>query len=137
MFSKANLVSTLVATVWGVGGGFLLWGIIGDPLMADHMLMDGLMKDPPDMMYLILGCLVQGFAFATVYGKSSEANFGAGSGVKYGAFLALLIGLGGGLINYATGNLMDLTGVLMNFGIYLVFFAVMGLFTGLIYNKMS
>jgi hypothetical protein len=137
MFSKANLVSTLVATVWGVGGGFLLWGIIGDPLMADHMLMDGLMKDPPDMMYLVLGCLVQGFAFATVYGKSNEATYGGGSGVKYGAFIALLVGLGGGLINYATGNLMDLTGVLMNFVIYLIFFAVMGLFTGLIYNKMS
>jgi len=137
MFSKANLISTLVATVWGVGGGFLLWGIVGDPLMADHMLMDGLMKDPPDMMYLVLGCLVQGFAFSTIYGKTGEGNYGAASGVKYGAFVALLIGLGGGLINYATGNLMDLTGVFMNFVIYLVFFVVMGLLTGLIYNKMS
>ena len=137
MFSKANLISTLVATVWGVGGGFLLWGIVGDPLMADHMLMEGIMKDPPDMMYLVLGCLVQGFAFSTIYGKTGQDNYGVASGVKYGAFVALLVGLGGGLINYATGNLMDLTGVLMNFVIYLVFFVVMGLLTGLIYNKMS
>jgi len=137
MFSKANLISTLVATVWGVGGGFLLWGIIGEPIMADHMLMEGIMKDPPDMMYLVLGCLVQGFAFSTVYGKYGRDNYSAASGIKYGAFMALLVGLGSGLINYATGNLMDLTGVIMNFVIYLVFFAVMGLFTGLIYNKMS
>ncbi|MEM7086656.1 MAG: hypothetical protein AAF489_10770 [Bacteroidota bacterium] len=137
MFSKANLVSTLVATVWGVGGGFLLWGVIGDPMMADHMLMDGLMKDPPDMLYLVLGCLVQGFAFATIYGKSGADHYGAASGVKYGAFVALLIGLGGGLINYATGNMMDLTGVFMNFVIYIVFFVIMGLLTGLIYKKMG
>jgi len=137
MFSKANLISTLVATVWGVGGGFLLWGIVGDPLMADHMLMEGIMKDPPDMIYLVLGCLVQGFAFSTIYGKMGQDNYGAASGVNYGVFIALLVGLGGGLINYATGNLMDLTGALMNFVIYLVFFVVMGLLTGLIYNKMS
>jgi hypothetical protein len=137
MFSKANLISTLAATIWGVGGGFLLWAIIGDPIMAKHMLMEGIMKDPPDMMYLVLGCFVQGFAFSTVYGKYGRDYYSPANGIKYGAIMALLVGLGGGLINYATGNLMDLTGVIMNFGIYLVFFAVMGLLTGLIYSKMS
>ena len=137
MFSKANLISTLAATVWGVGGGFLLWAIIGDPIMAEHMLMEGIMKDPADMMHLVLGCLVQGLAFSTVYGKYGRGNYSPANGIKYGAFMALLVGLGGGLINYATGNLMDLTGVILNFVIYLVFFAVMGLLTGLIYNKMS
>ncbi|MBL4662949.1 MAG: hypothetical protein JKY22_05215 [Flavobacteriaceae bacterium] len=137
MFSKVNLVSTLVATVWGVAGGFLLWGIIADPLMADHMGMEGIMKDPPDIMYLILGCLVQGFAFSTIYGKISAGSYDTASGIQYGILVAILVGLGGGLINYATGNLMDLTGTFMNFGIYLFFFAVMGLLAGLIYTKMN
>jgi hypothetical protein len=31
MFSKSNLISTLVTAIWGFFGGWLLWGIIGGP----------------------------------------------------------------------------------------------------------
>ena len=137
MFSKANLVSTLVATIWGVGGGFLLWGIVGEPLMADHMQMDGLLKETPDMAFLVIGCLIQAFAFCSIYGQWAKGSFGAGSGITFGAWLALLIGLGEKLIDYATANLMNLQGTIMNFVIYLVFFGVTGLLAGLIYNKLS
>lgn len=137
MFSKANLVSTIVTAIWGFGGGYLLWGIIGEPMLEEHMTLEGIMKEMPDMMYLALGCLVQGFAFSTIYGKIGASEYGAGSGVKYGIFTGLLVGLGGGLIDFATGNLMNMTGTMMNAVIYIVFFAVMGALAGMIYKKMG
>ena len=67
MFSKSNIVSTLVATIWGFGGGYLLWGLLADPYFRENAL----------------------------------------------------------------------TGTLVNFGIYLVFYLVMGLLVGLVYAKTS
>jgi len=138
MFSKANLVSTIVTTIWGCAGGFLLWGILADPFLADHLgSATGLMKEPLDVVHLILGCLVQGFAFSTLYGKWASDGASASNGMNFGIWVGILIGLGGGLINFATGNMLDIVGTLANAVVYVVFFAIMGLLAGLIYNKMG
>ncbi len=137
MFSKANLVSTLVTAIWGMAGGFLLWGILAEPLMEDHIMTAGLMKDPPDMVYLAIGCLIQGFGFSSIYRKFGESNYGINSGMGLGLLAAIMIGLGEGLIDFATANMLNLHGSLVNFVIYLIFFVVMGLLAGLIYKKMA
>ena len=87
MFSKANLVSTLLLTIWGVGGGFLLWGMLGESLMVDHVMTDGLMKDPVDMVHIVIGSLIMAFAFSTIYGKYASGNYGAGSGISFGIWM--------------------------------------------------
>ena len=138
MFSKANIVSTIVTAIWGMAGGYLLWGVLGDPLLADYMdSATGVMKDPPDFVHLSIGCLVQGFAFSVIYSKWGQGNYGSGGGINYGIWMGILAGLGAGLINFATSNILDITGTFINAGIYLVFFAVMGLLAGLVYNKMA
>ena len=137
MFSKANIVSTLVLTVWGVGGGFLLWGILAEPYFVDHVLTDGLMKDPPDMFHLAIGCLIQAFAFSTIYNRYGSAKYGASSGLSMGIWVAIMVGLGEKMIDFATANILDLQGTLVNFVVYLVFFGVTGLLAGLIYGKMA
>ena len=68
MFSKTNLISTFVTAIWAFAGGYLLWGIIAEPLLADHM-MSGLMKEVPDFLFLAVGCLIMAFAFSTIYSK--------------------------------------------------------------------
>ena len=50
---------------------------------------------------------------------------------------SLILGLGEGLIDFATANILDLHGTLVNFVIYLVFLIVMGLLAGLVYGKMG
>lgn len=135
MFSKANLISTLVATIWGMGGGFLLWGILAEPYMVDHIMVDGLMKEPLEVVYLIIGTLIQAFAFATIYSKFGAGHYGAGNGFTFGIWMAILIGLGEGLVDFATSNMMNLHGTLVNFVVYLVFFGIMGLLVGLVYGK--
>ncbi|MEM7185651.1 MAG: hypothetical protein AAF466_03240 [Bacteroidota bacterium] len=137
MFSKANLTSTIVNTIWGVGGGFLLWGILADPYLVDHVLTDGIMKDEPDMVYLIIGCLIQAFGFSTIYGKYGSDNYGGASGLSMGITAAIMIGLGESLIDHATANIIDLQGTLINFVVYLIFFGVMGLLAGIVYKKMA
>ena len=58
MFSKENLVSTLVTAIWGFGGGYLLWGLLADPYFQENALTPGLMKEMPDMPYLVLGAIL-------------------------------------------------------------------------------
>lgn len=138
MFSKANIISTIVATIWGFAGGYLLWGILADPILQDHIgSATGIMKDPPDFIHLLIGCLIQAFAFSTIYSKWANGNFSAGNGLNLGVWVGVLMGLGSGLINFATSNMLDLTGTLLNGVIYIVFFAVMGLLVGSVYNKTS
>jgi len=138
MFSKANIISTIVTTIWGFAGGYLLWGLVGDPFMEDHFgSATGIMREVPDMVHLILGCLVQGFAFSTIYRKWGGGTYSASNGLNFGLWVAILIGLGGGLIDFATSNMLDITGTFANALIYLVFFLIMGALVGLIYNKSS
>ena len=138
MFSKSNIISTIVTTIWGFAGGYLLWGIIADPFLQEHAGSVGsVVKEAPDMIHLVLGCLIQGFAFSTIYSKWANGSFDISGGVNYGVWIGILIGLGGGIINFATTNMTDLVGTLVNGLIYIVFFLVMGILAALVYSKTS
>ncbi|MCH9660909.1 MAG: hypothetical protein K0U54_08350 [Bacteroidetes bacterium] len=136
MFSKANLVSTIVTAIWGMGGGFLLWGIIADPIMSDSM-MSGLMKPEPDFFHLAIGCLIQAFGFSSIYGKYGRNDYSAKDGLGMGALVGVMIGAGEKLIDFATSNMINFEGTIMNFVIYMIFFGITGLLVGLVYKKMA
>ncbi|WP_142785138.1 hypothetical protein [Changchengzhania lutea] len=137
MFSKTNLIATLVTALWGFLGGWLLWGLIGEPMLEDHTLIAGLMRDMPNMVILGIGCLIGGFAFSTIYSKWARGTHNVSHGAQFGIWLALLIGLGGGLIDHATSNLLDLSGTIINAIIYIVFYIIMGILASLVYSKFS
>ncbi|HEX9600819.1 MAG TPA: hypothetical protein VF985_04965 [Mariniflexile sp.] len=137
MFSKSNLISTLVTTLWGFFGGWLIWGIIGDPILKEYITTDDLMKEMPDMPLLALGCLIVGFAFSTMYSKWASGSHSISIGANFGIWLGILIGLGDGLIDNATANIIDLSGTLINAVLYMVHFAVMGILASLVYSKFS
>jgi hypothetical protein len=137
MFSKSNLISTIVTAIWAYFGGWLLWGLLMDATLKEHLVTSGLIKDIPDMLHLILGSLVVTFCFSNIYGKWSQGNFGISTGVVFGIWIGVLVGLGLGLVNLATMNYMDSTGTFLDTGIYLVFFGIMGLLAGIVYQKTS
>ena len=137
MFSKTNIITTIVTAIWGCAGGYLLWGILAAPYLSPHILITETMKETPDVFHLILGCLLQAFAFSTLYSRWANGNFGIGSGVSFGIWIGILIGLGGGLIDYATSGITDIQGILINFIVYLIFFGITGLLAGMIYRKMG
>jgi hypothetical protein len=137
MLSKSNLISTLATAVWGFFGGWILWGILVDPLLADHNSAVGIMKEMPDMFHLVVGCLITGFIFSTIYSKYSQGNHGFVSGLNYGCWIGLLIGLGEGMVNMSVMNMLDFTGTLINAVTYVVFYAIMGGIAGMVYQKTS
>ena len=135
MLSKTNLISTLVTALWAFFGGYLLWDIIGGSLLGNHETMAGLIKENPDFVHLVLGCIVTAFVFCTIYSKWARGHHRIAEGLKFGFWLGLLIGLGNGLIDFATSNMMDFSGTIINAVIYLVYFIVMGLLASIIYGK--
>jgi hypothetical protein len=138
MFAKNNLVATIVTAIWSFAGGFLLWGVLAAEFMDNHLgSATGLMKDPPDFVHLALGCLVQALAFCTIFRKWGASDYSAMEGMRFGLLVGLLVGFGDGLINYATSNMLDITGALVNGLLYVFLYAIMGLLAGLIYNKVK
>lgn len=137
MFSKANIISTIICAIWGMAGGFLLWGIIGDPLLKEQVLIDGLMKEPLDVLHLALGTLIQAFGFSAIYSKYGHGNYSAKTGLGMGLLTGVMIGCGEKLIDFATANMMTIQGTLGNALIYLVFFGITGLLAGLVYKKFA
>ena len=137
MFSRTNLISTLATAVWGFLGGYLLWGLIGDPILKNHMNISELMRETPDMVILGLGCLVVGFAFSTIFSKWARGHHSLAEGASFGLWIGILLGLGEGLIDFSTANMLDMTGTLINTVIYIVHFVVMGIIASLVYDKFA
>lgn len=137
MFSKTNIIATLVNAIWAFAGGYLLWGIIADPYLASQTKTSGIMREAPDFMWLAIGCLIMAFAFSTMYSKWARGAHSSTQGIQFGAWLGLLIGGGSGIIDYATANILGLKGTAVNAVVYIVFFAVMGWLASLIYSKVK
>jgi hypothetical protein len=137
MFSKSNLLSALATAIWGYFGGGLLWGMLVDPILQDHNAAVGIMKEMPDQFHLIIGALLVGIIFSTIYSKHSNGNYSATSGINYGIWIGLLIGLGEGMVNMSVMNMLDFSGTMINAITYVVFYAIMGTIAGVVYQKTS
>jgi hypothetical protein len=136
MFSKSNIISTLVTAIWGYFGGWVIWGIIFDPILVDHSGgATGVMREMPDMVHLIIGCILVGFFFSTIYGKWGKENYGVSGGITYGLLIGMLFGLGDGIVDFAVADLLTISGTFINALSYMIFYSIMGLFAGLVYSK--
>ena len=138
MFSKTNLIATAATALWSFFGGYLLWGIIGDPMLKNHLgSATGVMKDVPDFGILALGCLISAFLFVTIYSKWVKGSHSVTQGAQFGILIGAFIGLGDQLIDNAVSNLLVLSGTLLNAIIYFVFYIIMGIIASLVFNKFS
>ena len=93
MFSKSNLLATLVGGVAMFVLGYLFWGMLGESLMEGHTLTN-VMKDPPEFIILFLGCLLGAFALSTLYGKWARGHHSAKEGAEFGLWVGVFVGLG-------------------------------------------
>ena len=138
MFSKVNLVSTCVTAIWCFFGGYLLWGIIADPILRDHIgTANATMKEMPDMMHLATGCALVGLFFSHIFSKWSRGAHSISQGAEFGIMIGLLLGFGNGIIDFSTMGILDLTGTLINGIVYVVHFAIMSVLASIVFNKMS
>ena len=137
MFSKSNLISTLVAGIWSFMGGFLLWGVLTVSFFEEHSTEGflNLMKEEPNFPVLALGCFLQAFIFSAIYKSYGAGKYSAKDGLAYGILVGVLFGFGNGLIDYAVENAFDSVGFIANGFVYILFFGIMGVLAGLVYRK--
>lgn len=138
MFTKTNLVSTIVTAIWSFMGGYFLWGVLADGFLNNHLgAATGVGKEIPEFGILGLGCLIQAFAFSTIFSHWGKERYTTLDGLKFGMLVGVLVGFGNGSIEYATTHVLDITGAMGNGLIYVFFYTVMGFLAGLVYNKIN
>jgi len=138
MFSKTNLISYLVTSLWSYFGGFLLWGILGDPLLKNHLgTATGVMKDIPDHFHLALGCVILAIVFCIIYSKWARGHHSVSQGAQFGLLIGILTGFGSGMIDFSTSNMLEFSGFILNGILYVVYYIIMGIIASLIYKKFS
>ena len=134
MFSKSNVLATVATTVVMFFFGYVLWGILAEKLIAEAHVLTNVMKEAPDFLFIAIGNLISAFALSSLYSKWARGHHSVKEGAEFGAWIGLFIGLGHGLIWYATSTLMDLTGHLLDFLLYLAFFVVAGIVISTVYK---
>jgi len=95
------------------------------------------MKEAPDMIVVVLGSLIAGFLFSTIYSKWARGSHSLSHGAQFGVLIGLLIGFGDRLIEYGVANILDLNGTIVNGITYIMFFIIMGILASLVYGKMK
>lgn len=136
MLSKTNLLSYLLTSIWAYFGGFLLWGLLGETLLNNHLgSASGVMREMPDHFHLVLGCVILAVTFCIIYSKWAQGKHSATKGISFGILVGVLTGVGSGMIDFSTSNLLTFTGFIFNALIYMVYYIAMGFLAGLIYSK--
>jgi hypothetical protein len=134
MFSKSNLLATLVGTIVMFFLGYLIWGIATVDFFGEHTLVN-VMKEVPDLGIIALANLIAVFALSTLYGKWARGHHSMGEGFQFGAWIGVFVGIGMGLLNYGTTEWMDLTGYMAEAILDIVFYGILGAVIGLVYQK--
>lgn len=132
MFTKQNLLATLAGTVVCFLLGWGIWGFALADFFDGHTITQT-MKDPPDMLWLVIANIVQVFALATIYGKWAEGHHSASEGFKFGVWVGIFM-FGTSLLWFATSEFMDLTGHVVDGIASIVFWGVVGAIIGIVYK---
>jgi len=138
MFSKTNLISTVVGAVWSYVGGWLLWEKLGSSLFEGHEgTATGVWKEAPDQLHNIIAGVIVAFAVSTIYSKLSTSAHSISHGASYGLLLGLFIGFGERWYDFAFANMMDMTGSIISGVLNLVFYCILGILTSIVYDKVK
>ncbi len=133
MFSKQHLLATVVATVTMFILGYLIWGVATVDYFEGHTV-NNVMKDPPLFPWIIAGNLIASFALCVIYGKWARGYHSMGGGFQFGIWVGILVGLGTGLVWYATTEMMDLQGHLVSAVLDIVYYGIVGMVIGLMFK---
>ena len=131
MKAKNSINATLVGTFSLFLLGWIFYGmLLMDFNMQNAGSATGVMREESDMVWwaLILGNVVQAYFLVYIFERWENVTSFVG-GLKGGAVIGFLLGLGFNLVMYATSNMMNLTATLVD---PFVSLAMMGITGGLI-----
>ena len=106
---KKLLIATLVGTIVFFLLGWVIWGIILDPINADHVIeYEGLRPEYPNLSLIAASCLAFSLMLCYIYLKWANIKTFM-TGAKAGALISVLVGLNYSLMMKASMNLVDWT----------------------------
>jgi len=129
MFSKTNLISTLLGAIWLYFGGYFLWEVVGSSLFSSSQ------ENNPEHLHLIIACLISAFAFSTIYSKLAGSN-STSQGAQFGLWVGILIGFGERWFDLAF-SMMNLNDTIVNGVLNLIVFVVLGIVISLVSGKFA
>jgi uncharacterized membrane protein (DUF485 family) len=132
MFSKTNLIATIVGAIWAYIAGWLLWSYLGASLFSSPNTNTG------DQVHVIIACVISTFVVSTIYSKWAGGDYSLSKGATYGLWYGILIGFGERWYDYAfqmyTSTLND---AIINGILNIVFGVVLGVLISLVYGKVK
>lgn len=132
MFSKTNLIATIVGAIWAYVGGLLLWSYLGSSLFSAPS------TNPGDQVHVIIACVISAFAVSTIYSKWAGGDHSLSNGATYGLWIGIMIGFGERWYDYAfqmyTSTLND---AIINGVLNIVFAVILGVLISLVYGKVK
>ncbi len=134
MFSKSNLLATLVGAIVMFFLGYLIWGLATVDFFTEHSIVNT-MKETPDLALIAVSNLIGAFILSILYSKWARGHHSLGQGFEFGALIGAFIGLFMGLLWYATSNIMDLTGHATEAILDIIFYGIVGASIALVYQK--
>lgn len=129
------LLATVAGGVTLFIAGFLLWGLALMSWSEAHFIAPaGTQKEMAEMVPLFIGQLLWGALLAVAIGNWARVT-GFGAGFKIGAIAGFLMNLSVGLTQYSMVNYFDLTAVLVDPFVSLVWSGLGGGVVGLVLAK--
>lgn len=95
-------------------------------VMKDSMNMPNA-RPEPDMMWMIISYVISALAFVSIYGKWNGGGSPVNSGLNYGLWMGLLVGLGMNLMWYSLSTMMTLNQVLVDAAYTIVKYIIVGI----------
>jgi uncharacterized membrane protein len=125
MDTKKFLIGSLLGGLVMFLLGYLFYVALLSSFFESHAVGSGIMKDPPNMLFIILGNVANGALLAYIFSKWAGIKT-ASTGLQAGAMIGLLTALAWDLLMFGTSDLMDLTGTIADVIVYTIMCAVAG-----------
>ena len=124
-----TLVNGLLTGVIAFLLGWLIFGMLLLDYYTQHMMQyGGLMKNPPDFIYIFIGSLAYGLLLSYVFTLGNVAS--ASKGAKVGLIIGLLTQITFDTYLFAQMNLMGRSLMLVDISASAAFSAIIGAFLG-------
>jgi hypothetical protein len=124
-----TIIAGIVTGIVGFLLGWLIWGLLLMDYNAKHMLQyPGLLKNPPDYLYIIIGSLSNGLLLAYIFKLSKIET--AAKGAVAGLIISVLIAASVNAYFFASYNLIGRLSMLIDVISNAVYGAVLGAFLG-------
>ncbi len=138
MFSKSKLLATLAGFLVLYLLGWAFYGGLAENFFLEHSVSGAHKGDSVDGIWQIaIGSSIVSFMMTTIYQKWAKDTYSAKSGFQFGAYIGILLGLGLGIIIYATTNFMDFTGQLVDGLWNVVYYGIAGAAIGSVFKKLQ